>query len=208
MPKLQKGKARIPEPRELERLFKLISLSKHAKRDTLLIWLSYGLGMRALELASLKLNQVLNPDESINRDISLVRTKGNKPRMVFLPNEKDDPRIHNAIREYVKERKQYCEKKKIPFSLNQPLFLSLRGVAFSNKTLQKRFEHLYKMAGIHGASSHSGRRCFITQIIEVCGDIKAASTLAGHSSIAMTAEYVEDNPNRLKKISGFALKYI
>lgn len=205
MPKLNKGKAYVPSSNEIKRLLKLISTTKYAKRDTLLILMSYGLGLRVLELASLKFYHLFNNDESLKQDISLVRTKQNKPRMVYLP---DDKRLHNSIIDYLNERKEHAINKKIVFSLSQPLFLSQKGISFTNKTLQKRFEHLYKMAGIYGASSHSGRRTFATNLIEQGVDIKAISTLMGHSSVAMTARYVEDNPERLKKIASVALKFL
>nr|WP_242604517.1 tyrosine-type recombinase/integrase [Legionella gresilensis] len=51
-----------------------------------------------------------------------------------------------------------------------------------------------------GASSHSGRRTFITKLIEQGVDIKAVSRLAGHASIVTTSIYVDDNPDRLKRI--------
>lgn len=35
--------------------------------------------------------------------------------------------------------------------------------------------------------------------------VSTVSTLMGHASIAMTAQYVEDNPVRLKKISADVL---
>ena len=63
------------------------------------------------------------------------------------------------------------------------------------------FSQLYKQAGIIGASSHSGRRSFATKLIERGVDIKAVSRLMGHASISMTAQYVEDNPVRLKRIA-------
>jgi integrase/recombinase XerD len=59
---------------------------------------------------------------------------------------------------------------------------------------------MYADAKLQGASSHSGRRTFATTLIEKGMDIKAVSTLMGHSSIAMTAKYVENNPARLKQI--------
>lgn len=34
---------------------------------------------------------------------------------------------------------------------------------------------------------------------------KSVSRLAGHAHIAITSEYVEDNPNRLKRISRMAI---
>lgn len=208
MPKIKKGKAYVPNASEIKRLLKLISTTKYANRDSLLVLMSYGLGLRVLELACLKFSHVFNDDESINENISLVRTKNNKPRMVYLPDPKEDKRLHEALKNYLKERKEMAAIKKVPFSLCHPLFLSQRGIAFGNKTLQKRFEHLYKMAGINGASSHSGRRTYATRLIEEGVDIKAISTLMGHSSVAMTARYVEDNPERLKKISSFALKFL
>ncbi|MFM9210101.1 tyrosine-type recombinase/integrase, partial [Legionella pneumophila] len=55
------------------------------------------------------------------------------------------------------------------------------------------------------ASSHSGRRTFITRLIEQGADIKAVSRLAGHANIVTTAIYVEDNPDRLKRIANLAI---
>ncbi|MBK7616330.1 MAG: tyrosine-type recombinase/integrase [Burkholderiales bacterium] len=48
-------------------------------------------------------------------------------------------------------------------------------------------------------SSHSGRRTFATSLIEGGVDIKAVSTLIGHSTVSMTARYVDDNPIRLRR---------
>lgn len=205
MPKLKGGKAHVLSRDEIIRLLKIILTNRYAKRDTVLVLMSFGLGLRVMELAGLKLYHVFNEDESINENISLTVTKGDHKRMVYLP---DDKRIYIALKEYLQERKQDAIKKRIQFSLNQPLFLSQKGIAFTNYTLQKRFECLYKMAGIYGASSHSGRRTFATRLIEAGADLKSISTLMGHSSVAMTAEYVQDNPERLKKITSHALSFI
>lgn len=208
MPKVKKGKAHVPSASEMTRLFKIVSVCSFPKRDTLLIWLSYGLGLRVMELAALKLNQLFNDDESINECISLVTTKDNKQRTVYLPNYMEDDRIHKALRAYLKERKELAAKKKLPFSLQQPVFLSQKGGSFSARSLQHRFDVLYKQAGIHGASSHSGRRTFATRLIEEGADLKAVSVLMGHSTVAMTAEYVEHNPMRLKKMAQNAIKFL
>jgi integrase/recombinase XerD len=45
------------------------------------------------------------------------------------------------------------------------------------------------------------RRTFATRLIERGVDIKAVSRLMGHANISMTAQYVEDNPVRLKRIA-------
>lgn len=192
---------------EIRRLFKYVSTTKHAKRDTLLILISFGLGLRAVEMAALKLNQFFNDDVAIYEEILLIKTKGNEKRTVYLPAYETDRRIHDALRDYYYHRIQYASKKRIPFNLSQPLFLSQKGGAFTNRTLQKHFELLYKAAGIKGASSHSGRRTFATRLIESGADIKAVSKLMGHAYIGMTAKYIQDNPDRLKKISSTVLSF-
>lgn len=207
MPKLRKGKAYVPRPDEIKRLLKLISTSRYAKRDRLLILMSYGLGLRVMELAGLKVYQVINKDFSIIQDISLVKTKFMRNRMIYMPDPKVDKRIHVAIKDYIDERLQLEKTQNRIFSFHQPLFQSQKG-CFTAGTLQRRFTDLYKMAGIHGASSHSGRRTFATTLIEQGTDIKALSTLMGHSSVAMTAQYVDDNPERLKKIASLALNFL
>lgn len=193
---------------EIRRLFKHIATSKHAKRDTLLILISFGLGLRAVEMAALKLNQFFSKEGSIHEEILLIRTKGNEKRTVYLPSYQVDRRIHDALKDYYDHRLEHAEKKRIPFNLSQPLFLSQKGGAFTNRTLQKHFETLYSAASIKGASSHSGRRTFATRLIESGADIKAVSKLMGHAHIGMTAKYIQDNPDRLKKISSTALNFL
>ena len=85
------------------------------------------------------------------------------------------------------------------------MFKTQRKTRFTPNALQKWFKSLYDKAGIIGASSHSGRRTFITRLIEQGGDIKAVSRLAGHASIVTTAIYVEDNPDRLKRLTNLAV---
>lgn len=204
MPKTQKGKAHVPTQEEMKRLFKLVSGTRHPKRDKLLILFSYGLGLRVMEIAGLKLYQVFNADGSINEVVSLTKTKGNKQRTIYIT----DKRIQDALKDYFNYRKNKFDPNNLGFSLCGSLFVTERGSNFTNLTLQKRFEYIYKMAGIRGASSHSGRRAFATKLIEQGVDIKAIATLMGHESITMTAQYVQDNPDRLKKIVLGALSFI
>lgn len=201
MPKLQKGKAQVLSEDEFKRLLKLVQTFRYHKRDTLLFLMSYGTGMRALELASLRVMDVMTPDGKIIEEVCLRRTKEKKPRSIYLI----DPRIQKAIITYIEERKTLEFQSKLAFSYKQPLFLSQRLVGFTNKGMQKHFEYLYRYLGFNNASSHSGRRTFCTRLNEQGVDIKSISTLMGHSTIAMTGRYIEDNPVRLKKIVSLAL---
>ena len=81
-----------------------------------------------------------------------------------------------------------------------PLFLTQKGGPYSPNTLQ---EHLALMqrhwAGIERASSHSGRRTLMTNIIhEQKKSVKVAQKIAGHVSPSTTLIYEEPPEESLK----------
>jgi integrase len=57
------------------------------------------------------------------------------------------------------------------------------------------FLTLYRDLGFKGASSHSGRRTFITMAAKRCieggGSLRDVQQLTGHSSLATTQRYIE-----------------
>jgi integrase/recombinase XerD len=112
---------------------------------------------------------------------------------MFLTN----PTVRAALDGYLMERR---DREGILFNPMAPLFKSQKASSFSPNTMQQLFGRLYRAAGIEGARSHSGRRYFATELISKGVDIKAVSVLMGHSSVAMTAKYAEDNPQRLRRI--------
>ncbi|OHV00442.1 hypothetical protein BLA34_12685 [Ralstonia solanacearum] len=193
---MRQGKAKVLSEAEFKRAINTAKKYAHGKRNVALLYCSFGLGLRAKEMAALKIKHVLGSDDSLLEEINLdgSMTKGRKQRHAFLTNQ----RVVDAIRDYLDERQ---EQDGILFNYDAPLFRSQKGDAFSPNTLQQLFHRLYAQARLQGASSHSGRRTFATTLIEKGVDIKAVSTLMGHASIAMTAQYVEDNPVRLKQIS-------
>lgn len=192
---MREGQAKVLSEREFNRAVNSAKKMGHAKRNVALLYCSFGLGLRAKEMAALKVKHVLGVDGGLLEEINLTgaMTKGSKQRHVYLTNAK----VVNAIEDYIAYRKKI---ESILFNFESPLFRSQKGNAFSPNTLQQLFHRIYANAKLQGASSHSGRRTFATTLIEKGIDIKAVSTLMGHSSIAMTAQYVEDNPVRLKQI--------
>jgi integrase/recombinase XerD len=193
---VREGQAKVLTESEFRRVVNAMKKEAHAKRNVALLYCSFGLGLRAKEMASLRVRHVLGVDGALLDEINLdgSMTKGNKQRHVYLTN----PKVADAIREYLNERRK---DEGILFNYDAPLFRSQKGGQFSPNTLQQLFQRMYSKARMQGASSHSGRRTFATTLIEKGVDIKAVSTLMGHASIAMTARYVEDNPVRLKQIS-------
>ena len=60
-------------------------------------------------------------------------------------------------------------------------------------TLCQLFGDLYRRAGIDGASSHSGRRGFITKLAHSGISAKVIMELAGHKHLTTTQRYIEVN---------------
>lgn len=191
----QIGKARVPTDQELKRLSALSKSGPHGKRNFALLQFSYRLGLRAKEMAGLCIQDVLDSHGRLRDDVAMSAaiTKGSKPRTLFLTN----PVVRNALKEYLDDRR---EREGILFNLQAPLFKSQKASRFSPNTMQQLFHRLHHAAGLDGGRSHSGRRWFATELISKGCDLKSVSVLMGHSSVAMTARYAEDNPQRLRRI--------
>ncbi len=138
---------------------------------------------------------VLTTDGKLKDEVLLTRatTKGGKQRLIYLTNKE----VRRALIAYLNERHRATAGPLQPVSA---LFLSRKGGGFSPNTMQMLFKRMYRAAGLDQASSHSGRRTFATSLIERGVDIKAVSSLMGHSTVAMTARYVDDNPVRLRRV--------
>jgi len=58
---------------------------------------------------------------------------------------------------------------------------------------------MYKNAGIKGASSHSGRKTFLTSLASQGISVFVLASLAGHKSIATTQRYITVHDDMKRK---------
>lgn len=72
-----------------------------------------------------------------------------------------------------------------------PVIQSQRGGHFSANSLAQVFARIYAGVGFTGASSHSGRRWFITQLAMKGVASKTIMELAGHKQLSTTQRYIE-----------------
>ena len=192
----KQGKAKVLTAAQFKRVVTIQQSTTHPARNIALLYFSFGLGLRAKELAQLSVGDVLNSDGySIKSEVVLTsaHTKGGTVRTVYLTNQK----VITALRSYLDQRSDLY--------LTRPLFQSQKNGRFTPNTMQMLFKKMYREAGLESASSHSGRRTFATRLIENGADIKAVSRLMGHASIRITAEYIQDNPDRLRRLTATAL---
>lgn len=176
--------AKVLSQSELKRLLAIIAQRKHAARDRAAVMLSFYAGMRVGEIAALTIGDVLDGQGRVRDQIRLRAeiTKGGHARVVF-PNDT----LRQELQRYVDGMAPARFEPAAPFLLTQ------KRTAFSANTLCQLFAAFYQAAGIDGASSHSGRRWFITRLAHSAVSPKVIMTLAGHKSLATTQRYIEVN---------------
>jgi len=176
------AQAKTLSPEEMEQVLRYISKSRYAVRNRCLILTSFWSGMRVAEIANLNMRDVLNENHTIKTEIRLsaAQTKGNEARVVFIPQK-----LRDEFARYLKTRKVLTPE--IPF------FHTSKRLGFSPNTLCQWFFWTYKRAGFNNASSHSGRRSFITSLATKGVPVRVLASLAGHKSIAVTQRYIDVN---------------
>ena len=99
------------------------------------------------------------------------------------------------------ELQAYTEQAKC-VDRSYPFFASQKSVkaGLSVNSLSQTFALLYEGAGLEGASSHSGRRTYLTNLANKGTAIHLHKTLAGHRSIQTTATYLYSSPSQLRAV--------
>jgi len=169
---------------ELSRVLDYIATRPHAARNRVMLLLTVWTGMRVGEVAALTISDVRTELGEIKDEIYLAaeRVKYRHARTVYI-----NQRMREELAKYVNSKKWICD--------DQPLFNAQASIrkAFSRNTLAQHFHYLYRRAGVAGASSHSGRRTFITTLANKGVSVRLLASLAGHRSIATTQQYIDVN---------------
>jgi integrase/recombinase XerD len=182
-------KAKTLTQQEVRKVLDHISTRKHSARNRAIVQTSFLSGMRAGEIASLKYRDIIDIEGNIKTQVLLTAdmTKGSEARIVF---------INERLR---KELKVYAQHYK-PTDTSLKFFYSQKKTSngFTAGTMTLFFYHLYRACGIEGASSHSGRRTFITSIASKGVSVRVLMSLAGHKHLATTQKYIDVNDDLLR----------
>ncbi len=168
---------------ELEIVLNAVNKRRHASRDRAMVLLTFWSGMRVGEIAALKIGDVLTSDGKVKDEIRLKpeQTKGSKHRTVMI-----GERLRQELIVYIGALKSANPE--------SPLFPSQKcNSHFNANALAQKFKRIYALAGIDGATSHSGRRTFITQLANKGIGVRVLQSLAGHRSISTTQLYIDVN---------------
>jgi len=181
--------ARVLEKAELRRVLDHISTRPHAARNRCLVLMSFKCGLRAKEISSLRYQDVIGSDGTIKDEIYLApeQTKGRHSRTIYV-----NTKMRKELADYVAA----VPPKNMEWAFFGTQKNPKRG--FTPNTLVQFFHTLYENCQISGASSHSGRRSFCTQLCNSGVSIQHIQRLAGHRDIQTTAQYLSSNPSQLK----------
>jgi len=177
---------------ELRRVLDYTATRKHSTRNRALLMTTHLSGMRVGEVASLRNSDVLDGEGNIRTEIRLSaeQTKGNEARVVF---------VNDKLRKELELYTRFMDKSKINPLLKFFYSQKRKSDGFTANTLTQFFHYLYKRAGIDGASSHSGRRTFITNLASKGVGVRVLMSLAGHKNISTTQAYIDVNDDMMRK---------
>lgn len=82
--------------------------------------------------------------------------------------------------------------------LDAKLIFSAKRRGFSAQTIVNLFKMLYASAGIQGASSHSGRRQFVTELAAKGINARLVQVLSRHKHLSTTQRYIDVNESKLR----------
>lgn len=175
---------------ELRRVLDYVATRKHSTRNRALVLTSVYSGCRVGELSSLTYADVVDDEGKVRDEIRLKaeNTKTKEARVVFV----------NA--KLKKELQQYASTYK-PANKGLKFFYSQKrdSNGYNANTLTQFFHYLYRRAGVFGASSHSGRRTFITKLASQGVGVRVLMSLAGHRNISTTQAYIDVNDDMKRK---------
>ncbi|GAC1424748.1 MAG: tyrosine recombinase XerC [Candidatus Velthaea sp.] len=151
----------------------LASDRPRARRDSAILEVLYGAGLRAAELCALDLTHVDLAERWMR-----VTGKGRRERMLpFLE------ATRSALARYLPERR--------PAAGVTALFVNHRGRRLSTRSLQTIVKQSsVRINGDASVHPHTLRHAFATHLLENGADLRAIQDLLGHGSIASTTGYL------------------
>lgn len=181
----------IPKPLTIDRALAVMDggmaadLDWIAARDTAVLMLLYGAGLRISEAVGLTLADA----PTRGRETLRITGKGGKERLVPIL-----PATRAAIERYL----ALCP---YPLERDEPLFRGAKGGPLSPRIIQLVMERLRGELGLPDtATPHALRHSFATHLLSSGADLRQIQELLGHASLSTTQVYTEVDRDRLLKV--------
>jgi len=189
-PKLWQRLPTICSKRQVEALLAAPSQKEpYYLRDRVILEMLYATGLRASELASLKLSDV-------NLDVGYLRCvgKGNRQRVVPLGSVAGE-----VVRQYLAGLRPKLAAGKSAAS--DWLLLSRTGRPMSRIEIWRLVKKYAIRAGMpRNLTAHTLRHCFATHLLAGGADLRSVQEMLGHVDIATTQIYTHVDQERLRQV--------
>lgn len=158
-----------------------------ALRDTALIELLYGAGLRIAEVVAISL-----PDLQLGRGEVKVTGKGDKQRVALF-----GAPCRRALEAYLSEgRPTLAALAATPVTA---LFLNRNGGSLGERGARARLDDIARAAGLPEAfHPHTLRHSFATHLLDGGADLRVVQELLGHESLGTTQVYTHVSTTRLR----------
>ncbi|MBR5778624.1 MAG: tyrosine recombinase XerD [Bacteroidales bacterium] len=172
---------------EIDKMLQTLNNSRPDEaRNTVMIEVLYGCGLRVSELVDLTLSQLYLDEECL-----LITGKGNKQRWVPI-----NSGAITVLRNYLT-----LIRTQIPVKAGHEnyVFLNRRGTKLSRVYVFMVIKKAAEAAGIRKqVSPHSLRHSFATELVQNGADLRAVQEMLGHSSITTTEIYTHVSRSYLR----------
>jgi len=186
-PKFQKKLPRALSQKAAKEISSSIDLTDNEPwviaRDTAVILLLYGCGLRISEALSLKYREIPL------KDTLQIKGKGDKSRVIPILQIARD-----AVENYLKL---------LPFTLNSDdnIFRGVRGGSLNPRSIQLVMKLIREKLGIAAnATPHTLRHSFATHLLTSGADLRSIQELLGHASLSTTQIYTSVDSSHLMDV--------
>ena len=182
--------AKTLSKRQIALTIALIEQTRYPTRNVVIFLLSVKAGLRAKEIASLTWDMLTDAEGNLGPSTHLrdEASKGRSGRII--PLNKD---LKGALQMLHDNR-----------SSSPYVIATERAQQTSPAAIVNLFAHWYRLSGLNGCSSHSGRRTFITNaarsISIVGGSLRDVQMLAGHRALSTTQRYIKADATAQKRV--------
>jgi len=164
--------------------------TRYPERNRVIVLLSVKGVLRAVEIAKLTWDMVLDASGAVGSVIELRDCAAKKGSGRLIP-------LHPQLRQALIVWRSMTDG-------TGPVVQSERGRQMNSVSIVNWFAAAYRALGLEGCSSHSGRRTFITRAARLVhtagGSLRDVQLLAGHRSIVTTQRYIDGDSVAQRKL--------
>lgn len=181
--------------KDVKRFIRLVSAKgRHPERNRVIAFLSFFAGLRAAEIAKARWRMVLDTEGRVGSALYLENGAAKKLSGRVIPLKSD---VREALTVYLSQFDP-------PPNRDDFILRSERGGAMRAQSVVNWFRQMYCELGLAGASSHSGRRHFVTmaarRIVDAGGSLRDVQELAGHRALSTTQLYIARNNEAQQRV--------